>query len=765
MDDATLLRQYANHRSEDAFRTLVQRHADWLYSASLRMVRNATLAEDVTQAVFVALARRAGTIRSEAALASWLFKATRFAAIDALRRERRRRRHESKAAIMTEHSTHSPDEAWEDVAPLLEQTVARLRPQDRQAILLRFYEQKPLKEVGAALGISEEAAKKRVARALDELRSLCGRTGLATAATAVTAALLDANVTHAAPGTVATSAASAAVAGSAITPTVTSLASAASRGFSVNAAGVLTVLVLTLAAVGVAFAVIAHSPQSPQPPPRSPLAASGPTTRPIPADGERAIRAAIANRLAAIQSIEAEVDVEERFTPRLPAAPAEQSLPARAGPAPNMALRLRTGTERSTMHFSFLNGAARRETVPSDDVLAAQRANRIAPILRVIETFTSDGYEQLIYRDRETNASIEPYKVPPRWDPFAIALGLRSGFEGPGGQPQTEGAWITREILATMTVHTDPDGRVRLSRTNTVGQTLEWIFNPANGHALVAYRRRAEQPTAAIIDEITAADFKPVNGVPLPTTITARTLLPDGYELQRWQATVTHYALKDPANIADRYHITWPAGMSVMDRRTLTERRADASGHLPPLPVAPLAADDPRSALTDDASTPKGAARLFLNAVIRADAEAAKALVAADIETAAQVDALIEEADALHALDQAAIAHFGAAAEGKLAASPFANQLRLLPTLEVRITENRAALSLPHRPQPSFDFIHAADGWKVVRLPGAGPEMAQRAYSMANISSRLAAEISQGKYATVGAASSELLNRMKAGTK
>jgi hypothetical protein len=231
-------------------------------------------------------------------------------------------------------------------------------------------------------------------------------------------------------------------------------------------------------------------------------------------------------------------------------------------------------------------------------VLAAQRANRIAPILRVIETFTSDGYEQLIYRDRETNASIEPYKVPPRWDPFAIALGLRSGFKGPGGQPQTEGGWITREILATMTVHTDPDGRVRLSRTNTVGQTLEWIFDPANGYALVAYRRRAEQPTAAIIDEITAADFKPVNGVPLPTTITARTLLPDGYELQRWQATVTHYALKDPANIADRYHITWPAGMSVMDRRTLTERRADASGHLPPLPIAPLAADDPRSALT-----------------------------------------------------------------------------------------------------------------------------------------------------------------------
>jgi hypothetical protein len=116
-------------------------------------------------------------------------------------------------------------------------------------------------------------------------------------------------------------------------------------------------------------------------------------------------------------------------------------------------------------------------------------------------------------------------------------------------------------------------------------------------------------------------------------------------------------------------------------------------------------------------------------------------------------------------LDQAAIAHFAAAAEGKLAASPFANQLRLLPTLEVRITENRAALSLPHRPQPSFDFIHAQDGWKVARLPGARPEMAKRAYSMANIANRLAAEISQGKYATVGAASSELLNRMKAGTK
>jgi len=759
MDDVTLLRQYADDGSQDAFRTLVRRHADWVYSAALRMVRNAALAEDVTQAVFIALARRAATIRYEAALASWLFKATRFAAIDALRRERRRRRHETEAAIMSEQSAYRPDETWNDLAPLLERTVARLRRQDRQAILLRFYEQKPLKEVGAAMGISEEAAKKRVARALDELRGLCGHTGLATGFTAVTAALLDANVTHAAPMTVATSAASAAVAGSATTPTAASLAGVASRGFSVKAAGVLAALVLALVTVGVAFAVIARSSQSPSPP-RPRQASSKPITRALVADGEAAIRAAIANRLAAIQSIDADVDVEESFSPRPPTAPAGQSLPARAGPTPNVTLRLRTGTERSTMRFSFLNGAARRETVPSDELLAAQRANRIAPIVRVIETFTSDGYEQLIYRDRETNASIEPYKVPPRWDSFATALGLRNGFEGPANKPDTEGAWITPEALAAMAVSTDAAGHVSLSHTNAVGQTLEWVFDPARDYALLAYRRRDNQPPASVIDEITAADFKPVSGVPLPTTIIARRLLPDGYELQRWQATVTRYALKGPANTADRYHITWPAGMSVMDRRTLVERRADADGHLSPLPVAPLATDDPRGVLTDDASTPKGAARLFLNAVIRADAKAAKALVAADADATAQLDALIEEADALHALDQAAVAHFGAAAEGKLAPSPLANLLRQLPTLDVRITGDRAALSAAHRPQPSFDLVRTQDGWKVVQLPG-GADIVKHAYAMANIANRLAAEISQGKYGTVDAASSELFKRLK----
>jgi RNA polymerase sigma factor (sigma-70 family) len=205
MDDLALLREYAARNSEPAFETLVSRRVNFVYSAALRQVRDPHLAEEVTQAVFILLARKAGQMRDETILTGWLFRTTRFAALAQTRAAAKRRQREREATMQTETQPTAPDAFWEQLSPLLDEALAKLDEKDRQAVLLRYFENKSLSEVGNCLGTSENTAGKRIDRALEKLRQGFLKRGVVST-TAIIAGALAANSVQAAPAALAAAA-------------------------------------------------------------------------------------------------------------------------------------------------------------------------------------------------------------------------------------------------------------------------------------------------------------------------------------------------------------------------------------------------------------------------------------------------------------------------------------------------------------------------------------------------------------------------------
>jgi RNA polymerase sigma factor (sigma-70 family) len=198
MDDDQLLRAYATDRSEEAFRELVRRHIAIVHGVARRQAGiDAHLADDVTQRVFLALARKASSLRDQGSLVSWLYTAARLEAVHVARTEARRRNWEGKASDMNATQTEEPaaEIPWESLAPVLDDAMAQLGEADRKAVLLRFFAGHSFAEVGRVFEISEEAARKRVDRAIEKLRQGLGRRGVASSAAALGLAL----GAHAAP--------------------------------------------------------------------------------------------------------------------------------------------------------------------------------------------------------------------------------------------------------------------------------------------------------------------------------------------------------------------------------------------------------------------------------------------------------------------------------------------------------------------------------------------------------------------------------------
>ena len=250
--DAQLLREYAAQHSDPAFAEIVARHTDLVYSAALRQTGSPELAREIAQSVFTDLARKAralaGTLSADASLAGWLFRGTRFAGLKLLRDDQRRQTRERQ---FMEHfqpaSQAATDSApdWKLVAPVLDEGMAELDDADQEALLLRYFQNQDFHAVGRALGVSDDAAQKRVSRAVERLREFLAQRGVTTGASGLVV-LISANAVLTAPAGLSAALATAALAG-------TTLLTAATA--TVGKALAMTTTQKTLFAVALAAAV------------------------------------------------------------------------------------------------------------------------------------------------------------------------------------------------------------------------------------------------------------------------------------------------------------------------------------------------------------------------------------------------------------------------------------------------------------------------------------------------------------------------------
>ena len=245
-DEAALLRQYVAHRSEAAFAELVRRHIGLVHASALRRVGgDAHLADDVTQTVFIALARKAPTLLGRTSLAGWLYLSTQMAAAGVVRGEQRRKARETTAHAM--NLTNTPDRTAADLAqlrPLLDDALVTLNEDEREAIVLRFFQQQTFAQIGEALRVTEEAARKRVDRSLDKLHVLLGRRGITSSVAALGVTLTAAGVSATPDSLVAR-------------VTTAAITQAAADGAAVTATGVATTLIPVAAAAAVVLGAVA----------------------------------------------------------------------------------------------------------------------------------------------------------------------------------------------------------------------------------------------------------------------------------------------------------------------------------------------------------------------------------------------------------------------------------------------------------------------------------------------------------------------------
>lgn len=214
-DDMALVREYAQSNSERAFATLVSRHVNLVYSVALRQVRDPHLAEEITQGVFIILARKAKSLSTKTILSGWLCRTARYVSADTLKIQRRRQSREQEAQMQKILNEAEPN-VWNQIAPMLDEALNCLGEEEHDAVVLRFFDGKELKQVGAALGTTEDAARMRVNRGLEKLRKFLTNKGLTLSTTAIAGAVA-ANSVQAAPVGLAATITAAALSGTTIT--------------------------------------------------------------------------------------------------------------------------------------------------------------------------------------------------------------------------------------------------------------------------------------------------------------------------------------------------------------------------------------------------------------------------------------------------------------------------------------------------------------------------------------------------------------------
>jgi RNA polymerase sigma factor (sigma-70 family) len=259
--DMALLREYTQRNSEEAFAALVSRHVNLVYSVALRQVCDPHLAEEITQAVFIILARKAKSLNAKTILPGWLCRTARYASANALTIQRRRQ-HREQEAYMQSFLNETESKAWTQIAPLLDTALSQLGQTDHNAIVLRFFEGRNFNEVGAALGASEDAAKKRVTRAVEKLRKFFTKRGIALSA-AIIAGAISANSVQAAPAMLAKTISAVAIAkGAAASGSILTLINGAMKLMAwtkMKTAAVAGAVILLAAGTGLVAVKVVHS--------------------------------------------------------------------------------------------------------------------------------------------------------------------------------------------------------------------------------------------------------------------------------------------------------------------------------------------------------------------------------------------------------------------------------------------------------------------------------------------------------------------------
>src|SRR5215831_9914318 len=198
LSDAELLARFARNKSEAAFAELVERYIGLVYSTAFRKTGNPQQSEDITQAVFIILARKANSLGPKTVLPGWLHHTARLTAANLQRAELRRLHREQEAFMQSTTNETPPDTLWRELSPLVDDAVAALGASDRDAIVLRYFQNRSMAEVGATLGASEDATRMRVNRALDKMRKFFAQRGVTISSTAI-AGTISANSVQAAP--------------------------------------------------------------------------------------------------------------------------------------------------------------------------------------------------------------------------------------------------------------------------------------------------------------------------------------------------------------------------------------------------------------------------------------------------------------------------------------------------------------------------------------------------------------------------------------